>query len=104
MSARALFEEKQRFVRRWPVRAYTPRPGTLQVECEPAPETCTVRMVFDFTAISPERGRKSEGVGRLELEVSFSGERPLIVAETSKVIARGGRARVNAAFEDDDEE
>jgi hypothetical protein len=104
MSARALFEEKRRFVRRWPVRAYTPRLGSMQVECEPAPETCTVRTVFDFTAISPERGRRSDGVARLELELSFAGGRPAIVAETSRVLSRGGRARVSAAFEDDHEE
>jgi hypothetical protein len=97
MSARALLEEKRRFVQRWPERRYRPRPETMGVACGPGGETCTVRSVFDFTAVHPVRGRRSQGVATLELVVSFRGEeRPVITAENSLV---HGRSRGGAGFE-----
>jgi hypothetical protein len=98
MSAEALVAEKRRFVRRWPVRSYTARIDTLRASCAPAAQTCTVKGQFDFTAISPERDRRSQGAADLELQVSFAGERPKIIAETSRIIVRG-RTRKGAAFD-----
>ena len=90
MSTRALFEEKRRFIQRWPERRYRARPGTVGVACGPGGETCTVRSVFDFTAADPERGRRSQGVATLELVVAFGpDERPVIMAENSLVHGRG---------------
>lgn len=88
MSSRALEDEKRRFVQRWPVRRYQHRPALMTVACEPGGQTCTVRSIFDFTAVSPSRGRRSDGVGALELVVSFAGERPVIAVEESRVLAR----------------
>lgn len=102
MSARALFEEKRRFVHRWPERHYNPRLDTMQTECDPATEMCTVRTVFEFTALSPERGRRSQGSARLELGVRFSGKRPVIVSERSRVIHRGRSPR-SVSFENADD-
>ena len=98
MTARELFEEKLRFVRRWPERSYTPRLDTLRVNCDAATEICTVRTAFDFVASNPERGRRSQGTGNLELGVSFVGKRPLIVGETSRVTRR----RIGAATSSED--
>ena len=98
MSAQALMEEKRRFVRRWPVRSYTARIDTLRASCQASGTICTVRGVFDFTAISPERGRRSQGAADLELQVSLAGERPTILSETSRVAARG-RTRAAATFD-----
>jgi hypothetical protein len=97
MSASALMEEKRRFVRRWPVRSYSARIDTLRASCSLSGPICTVRGVFDFTAISPERGRRSQGTADLELQISFAGDRPIIIAETSRVSARG---RTQAAIFD----
>ena len=88
MSARALFEEKRRFVERWPVRQYRYRPGTMSVTCDPQGTLCTVRSVFDFTASNARLGRRSQGVGRHELLVGFQGDRPVITAENSGVLER----------------
>jgi hypothetical protein len=99
ISADALMQEKRRFVRRWPVRSYTARIDTLRASCAPAAQTCTVSGLFDFTAISPERGRRSQGAANLELQVSFAGERPAIVSETSRVVSRG-RTRAAGAFDE----
>jgi hypothetical protein len=98
MSAEALFAEKRRFVRRWPVRSYTARVETLRATCAPAAQTCSVTVLFDFAALSPERGRRSHGAANLELQLSFAGERPTILAETSRVVSRG-RTRARA-FDD----
>jgi len=99
LSARALFEEKKRFVRRWPARQYTPRPDTLRTACDPGTGTCVVKTVFDFIAANPARHRRSEGTGTLELVVSVAGQQPVIIAETSRILRRGeGR---DAAGDDD---
>ena len=101
MSARALAEEKRRFIQRWPQRYYTPRLGTLRTTCDPGREVCTVRTLFDFTALNPAQGAQSRGTANLELGVSFASGRPVIVFETSHVIRRGRSAR--SAFLDDAE-
>ena len=99
LSARALFEEKKRFVRRWPERQYTPRPDTLRTACDPGTGICVVKTVFDFIAANPARRRRSEGTGTLELVVSVAGQQPVINAETSRILRRGeGR---DAAGDDD---
>lgn len=101
MTARELFEEKLRFVRRWPERSYTPRVDTLRVSCDAATEICTVRTAFEFVASNPERGRRSQGTGNLELGVSFVGKRPLIVGETSRVTRRRSGATISSEDPDD---
>ena len=93
MSAEMIVNEKLRFVRRWPVRSYAPRPGTMETTCSPT-GICAVRTVFDFRAFNPRRGRLSTGAATLELMISVAGHRPTIIAETSRIIQRG---RVRAA-------
>ena len=103
MSARALFEEKRRFVRRWPVRDYRPRVETVRTTCDPAPPICTVRTVFDFAASNPQSGSRSQGTALLQLGVSFADGEPRIVFETSQVTSRARSAR-SEAFEDDEDD
>jgi hypothetical protein len=100
LSARELFLQKQRFVQRWPERNYTVRPDSLRTACAPASETCIVHTVFDFIAVNPARGRRSTGTATLKLVVDVSGPRPVIVAETSRVLRRGGAARVKSREDD----
>ena len=88
MTARALTEEKRRFLQRWPDRTYVPRLGTLQTTCNAAAEVCTVRTTFNFTAVNPALGARSEGRAALELGVNVAGERPVIVFETSRILHR----------------
>ena len=88
ISMRALFDEKRRFVQRWPERDYRPRPESMGVVCNPAGEICTVHAVFDFVAANPARGRRSEGTGALQLIVQFIGNKPIIVAEHSTLLGQ----------------
>jgi hypothetical protein len=84
MSARALYDEKLRFVRRWPQRRYVPRRETMRTSC--SGDVCVVRTAFDFTAANPRVGRRSRGTGLLELRVRLVGERFLIFGERSQVV------------------
>ena len=93
MSARALAEEKRRFIQRWPQRYYSPRLETMRTNCDPGREVCTVRTAFDFTALNPAQGARSRGTANLELGVSFVGGRPAIVFESSHIVRRGRSAR-----------
>lgn len=89
MSIGALLAEKRRFARRWPERRYEPQVEP-RVACDGASATCLVRVVHDFTAQSPTRGGRSQGVAELTLTVSFAGGPPVIVAESSRVLSRAG--------------
>lgn len=93
LSMTALMSEKRRFARRWPERRYEPQ-GEPRVACDGASASCLVRTVYDFTATSPGRGARSQGVAELLLTVSFAGGRPVVIAESSRVLSRGGSGGV----------
>jgi len=97
VSMQRLFNEKRRFVRRWPERDYRPRQDGIGTVCNPAGEICTVHAVFDFSASNPRRRRVSQGTGALQLVVHFIGDRPVIVAEHSTLL--GQERRRNLAQE-----
>ncbi|GLS43555.1 hypothetical protein GCM10007884_15400 [Methylobacterium brachythecii] len=92
MSLAALMAEKRRFVRRWPERRYRLQEGATRTACDAARASCVVRTLFGFQAGSPARGARSQGLSELTLTVSFAGERPVIVSETSRVLRRGSLA------------
>lgn len=90
LSLAALIAEKRRFVRRWPERRYEAQGGATRTACNATSATCIVHTTFDFRADNPARGVRSQGVSELTLTISFAGERPLIVAESSRVLRRYG--------------
>jgi len=94
VSMQRLFNEKRRFVRRWPERDYRPRQDGIGTTCNPAGEICTVHAVFDFTASHPKRRRMSQGTGALQLIVHFIGDRPVIVAEHSTLLGQERKRNV----------
>lgn len=85
---RALWNEKRQFTRRWPVRTYAHRPGTMRTDCDVAGRTCRVRAIIDWTASNPNRGAASRGSSLFELGIDFSGPQPLVQSETGQVVAR----------------
>jgi hypothetical protein len=76
-----LIAEKERFIRQWPVRRYTHRPGSMQVICNAARQRCGVRSIVDYTAENPRRGTQKHGSARFDLGVSFDGPHPVILYE-----------------------
>jgi hypothetical protein len=97
VTMKRLFDEKRRFVKRWPERDYRPREDGVGTTCNPAGEICTVHAVFDYTATHPKRRRVSQGTGALQLVVHFIGDRPVIVAEHSTLL--GQERKRNLALE-----
>jgi hypothetical protein len=89
MDKRTITAEKMRFVRRWPVRRYSLRPGTTRVNCDPSGRGCVVKTLIDWEAAAPRRGAMSRGVSEFELGVGFSGAQPLVVYEGGRVVRRG---------------
>jgi hypothetical protein len=59
--------------------------------------------MFDFTAKSPQTGKVSQGTALLQLGVSFSAGRPMIVIESSQITSRAQGPK-SEAFEDDEEQ
>ncbi|ACA16993.1 conserved hypothetical protein [Methylobacterium sp. 4-46] len=96
MTLAAVIAEKQRFFARWPERRYRARPDSMRTACNAGIATCQVDSMVDFMAINPERGARSQGTVAVRMAVSFAGGRPVIVAETSRVLSR---ERVAAAGE-----
>ncbi|MFC6788878.1 hypothetical protein ACFQE0_04100 [Methylobacterium komagatae] len=90
----ALLDEKRGFVRRWPERRYAARAFSTQCSADGA--SCTVRAIVDFRASNPQRGAVSRGSSELVLEVSFAGQRPVIVAESGRVLHRAGPGQERA--------
>ncbi|WP_449410271.1 hypothetical protein [Methylobacterium komagatae] len=90
----ALLDEKRGFVRRWPERRYAARAFSTQCSADGA--SCTVRAIVDFRAANPQRGAVSRGSSELVLEVSFAGQRPVIVAESGRVLHRAGPGQERA--------
>ncbi|WP_375409750.1 hypothetical protein [uncultured Methylobacterium sp.] len=88
----SLLADKRRFAQRWPERRYAAQPGAIQTSCNAAMRTCIVRATFDYRAQNPARGTRSQGIGELVLEISFSEGRPVIVAESGRVLRRAASA------------
>lgn len=93
----AIVAEKRSFAARWPERRYEAQGGT-RTACSAAAESCLVRTVYDYRADAPARGARSQGTAELVLEISFAGERPLIVSESSRVLRRYGPGPLSAAL------
>lgn len=78
-----LMAQKAAFARRWPSRAYAPRPSSMVVRCADA-HACTVSGVVDWSASDPATGRRSAGVA----DFSMGLQDGLIVAEAGHVLSR----------------
>ena len=86
-----LVNEKRRFVRRWPVREYALRPGTLRITCNQPSGLCRVASVLDWRAENPARRTASRGSSSFEQHVRFSANQPTVVHESGRVLSGIGR-------------
>jgi hypothetical protein len=82
----ALIREKAQFLRRWPIRHYALRPGTMRVTCDAQGQRCAVRSIIDWRAASSARKVSSRGSSTFEQGVGFAASRPLIFRESGAVI------------------
>ena len=81
-----LIREKAQFVRRWPTRRYSVRPGTMRVACEAQRQRCFVRSIIDWRAESPARKASSRGSSTFEQAVDFAASRSFVFRESGAVI------------------
>ena len=93
-SLAAVLADKRRFAARWPERRYAAQPGAIRTSCNAAVKVCIVRATFDYRTQNPARGARSQGIGELVLEISFAEARPVIVAESGRVLRRSLSATV----------
>ena len=89
LDKRGIMAEKMHFVRRWPIRRYSLRPGTTRVDCNQGKRACIVTTLIDWEAASPYRRVVSRGISEFKLGVGFAGPRPLVIYEGGRVVARG---------------
>ena len=82
----ALIREKAQFLRRWPIRHYALRPGTMRVTCDAPGQRCAVRSIIDWRAASSARKVSSRGSSTFAQEMDFAASRPLIFRESGAVI------------------
>lgn len=78
--------------RRWPVRSYTHRPGTLRVSCNVPALKCAVRSTVDYRVSDPVGHVSERGSVRFDLGVGFDGPRPQILYEDGGLGSVGRRA------------
>ena len=95
INQKSLFDQKRRFGRRWPIRRYEHRPGTMRVTCDATTRACLVRSIIDYQAASPARNALARGTSTFELGISFSGPKPVVLFERGRVI-RAARRRTQA--------
>ncbi|WP_267428707.1 hypothetical protein [Methylobacterium sp. GC_Met_2] len=88
----ALNDERLAAGRRWPVRRYTLRPGTLRVSCNVPALKCAVRSTVDYRLSDPVRHISERGSTRFDLGVGFNGPRPSILYEDGGLGAVGRSA------------
>jgi len=88
LEQRHLAAEKRRFLRRWPVRSYALRPGTMQVQCSLGAQGCTVGAIIDWVVRAPARRQVARGTSSFKLGIDFSGPQPAVSSESGRVITR----------------
>lgn len=85
-----VMDRQRRQAERWPEQAYTVRPHSVTVTCNPASSLCEVSGITDWEWSSWGRGARAMGSSRFWFQVIIENDTPLIRAETQTVINREG--------------
>ena len=83
-----LIAEKRQAIRRWPIRRYFHRPGTLEVRCNAAEQRCIAQSTIDFSISNPSRRLAKAGSAKFDLGVSFAESHPIILFEGGSLNSR----------------
>ncbi len=94
LSREQVVAQVQRFIERWPVRQYTPKEGSVTIDCDEALLTCAVNGQVQFDAQSATRNERSTGLATFGYSLSFRspGQVPKIVVESGAVLERNKHA------------
>lgn len=88
----ALGDERLAAGRRWPVRSYSHRPGTMRVSCNVPSHKCAVRSTVDYRVSDPVSRVSERGSSRFDLGVGFDGPKPRILYEDGGFSSTSRRA------------
>ncbi len=78
-----IYQEKARYIQRWPDRSYVVTPNSFTYVCQ-SDGSCVTRAIVEWTARNSGAGRAA--AGQAEVEIGF--ENGLVTLENSRVIAR----------------
>jgi hypothetical protein len=87
-SHQQLVAEKRQAIRRWPLRRYAHRPGTMRISCDVPQKRCMASSIIDYAVESPARGAANRGAARFALGIDFAGPSPRIFHEGGSVTRR----------------
>jgi hypothetical protein len=88
VSKEEALRDKTNFMKRYPERAYSIRPGTMTASCEASENRCTVTGMVDWQTRSPTRNATSSGSARFDLTFTAD-DKPIVLSESSEVLTRG---------------
>jgi hypothetical protein len=60
-SRKAVLDEFQAFIQRWPERQYDIRAGSMPVQCFSGSQVCNFAALIDWATVSRQRGKRSQG-------------------------------------------
>jgi len=81
-----IMQQKEAFVRRWPIRSYVIVPGSVSTNC--VSDACEITATVEWTNRSIERGADSSGVATFTLRLVGQGTGTMITTENGSVMAR----------------
>ena len=88
-SPRIIIDANQKFIERWPIRVYTVRPASLQVECDSNSANCVIKGLVDWECLNPRQGARSVGLSDFVIGATFSPSGDVMVyREAGKVISK----------------
>ena len=83
----SIVADKRKFMERWPQRRYTVRETSTVAHCNDK-QICTLIGSIDWASFNPTTLAGARGIADIQYGISWSGDEPKIVLETSKVLNR----------------
>ncbi|MDE2380541.1 hypothetical protein [Bradyrhizobium sp.] len=82
-----VLKDKERYVARWPTRAYRLRSETIRTSCDESRSSCQISGLLDYDLGNPATGRKTSGAASFEFGVRFGPDGGRIFYEAGKTMA-----------------
>ena len=80
-----VLKDKERYVKRWPVRAYRLLTDTIRTSCNESQSSCQVSGLLEFNLSNPATGKTSAGTSSFEYGIRFGPDGGRIFSENGKL-------------------
>jgi hypothetical protein len=84
-----VLKDKEKYVARWPVRAYRVQASSIRTTCDVATSRCQIAGLVDYSLSDPAKNRKTQGTSTFEFGVRFGPEGPKLFHEEGKPLQTG---------------